>query len=223
MDFASDALWTGRRFRCLCRVGHATRESPALLADFSIGGTRVLRVLDELAARHGLIVMDNGPEFTGRALLAWSARTGVRLRFIQPGKRIQNAFVESFIGRFWGRLPEPALVRRARRGRAGDRGLAAAPQSRAAAQRGSTMSRPSGSRARSARLDSMKVRAPRRRSLRRSAPCYDVNGSPPPWPNFGGRGHTPHIIVWCQQVPPAASPPAAANARACKPHATLRR
>jgi putative transposase len=62
-----------------------------------------VRVLDELACRHGLpeeIVMDNGPEFTGRALFAWSARTGVQLRFIQPGKPIQNAFVESFIGRF---------------------------------------------------------------------------------------------------------------------------
>jgi putative transposase len=103
MDFASDALWTGRRFRCLCLFDDATRESPALLADFAIGGERVVRVLDELAAQHGLpeeIVMDNGPEFTGRALFAWSARTGVRLRFIQPGKPIQNAFVESFIGRF---------------------------------------------------------------------------------------------------------------------------
>jgi putative transposase len=73
MDFASDALWTGRRFRCLCLVDDATRESPALLADFAIGGERVVRVLDELAAQHGLpeeIVMDNGPEFTGRALFA---------------------------------------------------------------------------------------------------------------------------------------------------------
>src|SRR5687768_2537383 len=81
----------------------ATRESPALLPDFSIGGERV--VLDEVAGRQGLpaeIVMDNGPEFTGRALFAWSARTGVRLCFIQPGKPIQNAFVESFIGRLRG-------------------------------------------------------------------------------------------------------------------------
>ena len=103
MDFASDALGTGRRFRCLWIVDDGTRESPALLADFSIGGTRVVRLLDELADQHGLpeeIVMDNGPEFPGRALFAWSARTGVRLRFIQPGKPIQNAFVESFIGRF---------------------------------------------------------------------------------------------------------------------------
>jgi putative transposase len=60
-------------------------------------------LLDDLACRDGLpkeIVMNNGPELTGWALFAWSARTGVRLRFIQPGKPIQNAFVESFIGRF---------------------------------------------------------------------------------------------------------------------------
>ena len=100
INFASDALWTGRGFRCRCIVDDGRRESPALLADFSIGGPRVVRLLDELASRHGLpaeLVMDNGPEFTGRALFAWSVRTGVRLRFVQPGKPIQNAFVESFI------------------------------------------------------------------------------------------------------------------------------
>jgi putative transposase len=72
-----------------CASDDGTRESPALLADFSIGGAPVVRLLDELACRHRLpaeIVMDNGPEFTGRALFAWSARTGVRLGFIPPGK-----------------------------------------------------------------------------------------------------------------------------------------
>ncbi len=54
MDCASDALWTGRRFRCLCIVDDATRESRALLPDFSIGGERVVRVLDELAAALGV-------------------------------------------------------------------------------------------------------------------------------------------------------------------------
>jgi putative transposase len=122
MDFVSDALWTGRRFRCLGLVDNATRESPALLPEFSIAGKRVVRLLDEIACRHGLpeeIVIDNGPEFTGRALFAWSARTGVRRRFIQPGKPVQNAFVESFIGRFrdeclnqhwFGSLAEAAQV-----------------------------------------------------------------------------------------------------------------
>jgi putative transposase len=114
IDFASDALWTGRPFRCLCLVDDATRESPALLVDFAIGGARVVRLLDELACRHGRpeeIVMDNGPELTGRALFAWSARTGVRLPFIQPGKPIQNASVESFIGRLRDECLKPALVR----------------------------------------------------------------------------------------------------------------
>jgi putative transposase len=78
MDFASDALWTGRRFRCLCIVDDVTRESPALL-DFSIGGARVVRLLDKLACRHGLpaeIVMDHGPEFTGQVRLARRRRRG---------------------------------------------------------------------------------------------------------------------------------------------------
>jgi putative transposase len=92
-----------RRFRCLCVVDDATREAPGAPARLLDRRRAVVRVLDELTCWHGLpeeIVIDNGPECTGRALFAWSARTGVRLRFIQPGKPIQNAFVESFIGRF---------------------------------------------------------------------------------------------------------------------------
>lgn len=60
------------------------------------------RYLDELALPHGLpeeIVLDNGPEGTSRAMFEWSERTGVRLRFIEPGKPVQNAFVESLNGR----------------------------------------------------------------------------------------------------------------------------
>ena len=103
MDFVSDALWTGRRFRALGIVDDCTRESPAILADVSIPGARIVRLLDELALCHGLpeeIVMDNGPELTSKAMFLWSQRTGVRLRFIEPGKPIQNAFAESFNGRF---------------------------------------------------------------------------------------------------------------------------
>ncbi len=103
MDFVSDALWTGRRFRALGIVDDCTRESPAILTDFSIPGARITRLLDELALCHGLpeeIVMDNGPELTSKAMFLWSQRTGVRLRFIEPGKPIQNAYVESFLGRF---------------------------------------------------------------------------------------------------------------------------
>ena len=69
MDFVSDALWTGRRFRSLVIVDAFTKESPAILPEFSISGERIARLLDELAIRHGLpeeIVSDNGPEFTSR-------------------------------------------------------------------------------------------------------------------------------------------------------------
>lgn len=103
MDFVSDSLWNGRRFRALLMVDDHSKECPTILADFSIPGLRIANLLDRLAARHGLpgeIVSDNGPEFTSRAMFEWSQRTGVRLRFIQPGKPTQNAFAESLIGRF---------------------------------------------------------------------------------------------------------------------------
>lgn len=103
LDFISDALWTGRRFRALGIVDDCTRQSPAILVDFSISRQRIARLLDALAPSYGRlveIVMDNGPELTSKALFEWSRRTGVRLRFIEPGKPIQNAYVESFLGRF---------------------------------------------------------------------------------------------------------------------------
>lgn len=102
MDFISDALLDGRRFRALTIVDDLTKESPAIEVDRSLPGVRVVRVLDRLAMAWGLpevITVDNGPEFTGKALDAWAYEKGVRLRFIQPGKPVQNAFIESFNGR----------------------------------------------------------------------------------------------------------------------------
>jgi putative transposase len=103
MDFVSDALAGGRRFRCLTIIDDGTRESPDLLVETSISGVRVTRVLDGLKQTRGLpdvIVMDNGPEFTSAAMHAWARRNGVRLHFIDPGKPTQNAYVESFNGKF---------------------------------------------------------------------------------------------------------------------------
>ena len=91
-----------RSFGCLTIVDDCTRECPAIEVDTSLGGLRVRRVLDRIANERGLpevIVLDNGPEFSGRALAAWSEQRGVRLEFIQPGKPVQNAFGESFNGR----------------------------------------------------------------------------------------------------------------------------
>lgn len=102
MDFVGDALGTGRRFRVLTIVDEMTRESPAIAVDFSLPAERVIRVLDELGQTRGYadgIVVDNGPEFRSEALDQWAALHRVTLHFIQPGKPIQNAFIESFNGR----------------------------------------------------------------------------------------------------------------------------
>ena len=78
------------------------RECLAAEVDTSIPGTRVVRVLERLRERPGvpqILVMDNGLEFAGRALEVWAYEQGVRLHFIEPGKPVQNAFIESFNGK----------------------------------------------------------------------------------------------------------------------------
>lgn len=103
MDFVTDALTDGRVFRTLNIIDDFSRECVAIEVDTSMGGARVARVLARLAAQRGLperIVMDNGPEFTSKALDTWSHAAGVKLHFIRPGKPTENAFVESFNGRF---------------------------------------------------------------------------------------------------------------------------
>ena len=89
--------------RILNIVDDYSRECLGQLVDVSISGERVSWLLEQLAVERGYpqaIVVDNGPEFTSKALFLWSQRTGVRLRFIQPGKPCQNALVESFNGKF---------------------------------------------------------------------------------------------------------------------------
>lgn len=103
LDFVSDQLADYRRFRILNIVDDHSKFCPGQIVDVSIPGARLARFLDELGQRHGLpeeIILDNGPEGTSRAMFEWSERTGVVLRFIEPGKPVQNAFVESFNGRF---------------------------------------------------------------------------------------------------------------------------
>jgi putative transposase len=102
MDFATDSFVTGRRFRALAIVDDYSRECPAIEVDTSLGGRRVVGVLDKLAEIRELpevITIDNGPEFASRALDKWAYRRGVKLNFIRLGKPIENAFAESFIGR----------------------------------------------------------------------------------------------------------------------------
>lgn len=103
MDFVSDALAGGTRFRAFTIVDDCSRENPAIEVDTSLTGARVVRVLDRIAEERGLpevIVCDNGPEFISKAVDRWAYEHGVKLHFIQPGKPTQNAFIESFNGKF---------------------------------------------------------------------------------------------------------------------------
>jgi putative transposase len=103
MDFVADGLIGGRRLRCLTVVDDCTRECLAIEVDTSIPGVRVQAVLERLGDTRGLpqsITVDNGPEFDGKVLDQWSYRTGVWLAFIRPGKPNENAYIESFNGRF---------------------------------------------------------------------------------------------------------------------------
>jgi len=102
LDFASDALADGRRFRILAIVDDFSRECLCLVADTSLSGKRVARELDAIIAVRGRplsCVSDNGTELTSMAILTWSQEHRVEWHYIAPGKPQQNAFAESFIGR----------------------------------------------------------------------------------------------------------------------------
>jgi putative transposase len=102
LDFVSDALTDGRRFRILAVVDDFSRKCLALVADTSLSGVRVARELDAVIARRGrplILVSDNGTELTSNAFLKWSQGRQVEWHYIASGKSQQNAFVESFNGR----------------------------------------------------------------------------------------------------------------------------
>ena len=102
MDFVSDCLHDGRRFRALTIVDNVSRVSPAIEVGKSLSGQRVVEVLEGLAESHGLpkvIQVDNGTEFTSKALDEWAHRREIKLQFSRPGKPTDNAFIESFNGR----------------------------------------------------------------------------------------------------------------------------
>ena len=102
LDFVSDSLICGRRFRILCVVDDFSRECLALVADTSLSGARVARELTSLIGMRGkphTVVSDNGTELTSSAILRWSQERRVEWHYIAPGKPMQNGFVESFNGR----------------------------------------------------------------------------------------------------------------------------
>ena len=102
-DFVFDRTADGRVMKCLTIVDDATHEAAAIVPARAFGGLPVTRVLDRLAITRGLpqiLRTDNGKEFCGRAMLTWAHTQGLTLRLIEPGKPNQNAYIESFNGRF---------------------------------------------------------------------------------------------------------------------------
>ena len=103
MDFVFDRTAEGRRIKNLTVVDDATHESVAIEPERAIGGQLLVRILERLAMTRGLpqaIRTDNGKEFCSRAMLTWAHERGVKLFLIEPGKPNQNAYIESFNGRF---------------------------------------------------------------------------------------------------------------------------
>lgn len=103
LDFLTDSLADGHRFRVLTIVDNVSRVSPAIEAGSSLTGERVVGILERLQRTVGLprrLAIDNGPEFISKALDAWAYRNKVQLEFSRPGKPTDNAFAESFNGHF---------------------------------------------------------------------------------------------------------------------------
>jgi putative transposase len=103
MDFVSDSLSNGRRIKCLTVADDFSHECVDIAVDFGISGQYVTRLLDQAAIFRGYPVAvrtDNGPEFTSRAFLAWTTLHGIRHILIQPGRPMQNGYIESFNGKF---------------------------------------------------------------------------------------------------------------------------
>jgi putative transposase len=114
MDFVSDRLLHGRKFRALTLVDEFSRFSFAVDPNFSYPSISVVRLLEQIAREHGypsFLRVDNGPEFIATALEAWSVEHHVTLLFIQPGKPTQNAFIESFNNRVRDELLNPNRFR----------------------------------------------------------------------------------------------------------------
>lgn len=114
MDFMSDALVDGRRFRTFNVIDDYNREGLCIEVDFSFPALRVIRVLERLISVYGkprMIRLDNGPEFISQSLEQWCQQEQITLGFTQPGKPTQNAFIERFNGSFRREILDAYLFR----------------------------------------------------------------------------------------------------------------
>lgn len=103
MDFVSDRLSDGSSFRCLTVVDTLTREAPGIFASKSMADFAPVAFMEQLKGRTRLpknLILDNGSEFANRVFLAWCLNNNINVHFIEPGKPVQNAYIESFNGKF---------------------------------------------------------------------------------------------------------------------------
>lgn len=103
IDFVSDSLGDGRRFRALTVIDNFTRVCPVIQVAGSMPSSSVVEALDQAIAAHGrpsIIRIDNGPEFTSRVFDSWAYARRIELDYITPGKPTENGFIESFNGKF---------------------------------------------------------------------------------------------------------------------------
>lgn len=103
MDFVSDSLSNGRRIKCLTVADDFSHECVDIAVDFGIPGQYVTRLLDQAAVCRGypaVMRTDNGPEFTRRVFMGWIQAHGIRHILIEPGRPMQNGYIESFNGKF---------------------------------------------------------------------------------------------------------------------------
>ena len=103
MDFVSDQLATGQRFRALTVIDLFSRECVLIEAGTSLPAIKVTEALDKIMTDRGqrrVITIDNGTEFTSRHFEFWAHQRGIRLDFIAPGRPVENCYIESFNGKF---------------------------------------------------------------------------------------------------------------------------
>lgn len=99
-NFVHDYVETDRRLKCLTIVDDCSKKSPGILAEYSITATDLIDFFEKLPNLPNRLRADNGPEMTSRLFMDWAKRRGIEIEFIEPGKPIQNAYIESFNSRF---------------------------------------------------------------------------------------------------------------------------
>src|ERR1051326_8761163 len=137
LDFVHDAAESGRKFRVLSVIDVYTRECLTLEADSGFPSRRVTRELEKIVAERGApeaIRCDNGPEFTSRHFLAWALERKIELVHIEPGRPVQNAFVESFRGKLRDECLNASWFGNLFEGTEEDRGVERGVQRRTATQ-----------------------------------------------------------------------------------------